>query len=1199
MEAILALALSALLAIRPGPQTTTPRRAGPSDINLQAYASASRQLRFTENKGQWKPEAKFCAQTNAVDMWVTSTGVIYDWHGAVDKTTPTQRNDHLVNVEFVGASGKGKAVGIRVLPGVSNYYVGKSHQVGIRSYGAAEIQDLYPGIDLVTYFDTRENRPRYDLIVHPGADPDEIRLRYGGAKDLRVDSEGQVSYTTGLGTISEQRQLAYQKGDHGVDYKFFPRQVMEEDGSVGFNVDGYRKDRTLVIDPLVYSTFLGGSGDDYINQAKIDPSGNIYATGSTYSTDVPNATGSTTYPFRAFGAKYDPSGNLVYATYIDSIATAQDIPGASVGSSIAYDAAGVAYILWAENFGGGSSQVQHLAGKLDLSGQLVTGKPFPSKTGVILPTTIFGRIVVTPRHAWVAIVTPVGNGHTLQAYQCMLPLTTYLAATAIGGPQTNQDVVGIGDMFFDANSRHIYITGSAASNAIPALAYLGRPSGNSAGLNVFVLCYFDGTAPSTATFVGGAGNSYGTGISVNSAGDVLVSGYDDSGVFPTTPGAYDTTGNPGSDVGFVVKLTNDLTQIEASTMLHAVSGNAVSAPGLPVSSADEPWVAFNTAGPYSTPGTFNLTPNAEQTTPTGNVVARLSSDLSSLQYASYLGNTPSASTITSTGIDSHDNVLIAGNTTDANFPTTGGAAQPSSLGGFDGFVTLLGAPLPNVSSVTSDRGSSNPGLAGGVGKAMTVTVNFPNASGTTVSLTSPSSEVVVNGGGPTSVPEPAGVTSQTFTVTAPNDEAVDVPVSLAANITGGTAVFFPITVKPFVQSVVLSAAGVNSAGRLTGYATLFEVPQTNQTLSVSLSPSTDLLVTPAVTCYGIASGKAPSTPVSAKFTIQANFVNSDEPITATVQHQGQASMSSSLFTILGPRAASMAVSPTTVAASGSSTLTLKLNCAPKDDQQYMITASSGDIVPTFELMVPAGQTSGTATVATQVTGALGNTSVTLSATVGAVTKTTHLTVTGNLLVSAALDANTVVEGGTRTLTVTIAYGSPVGQHMRLTSSAPSIVATFDSHVIGSYELIPIQSNVTNLSAPKTITLSCQLVGLNNLPTGAKINVPLTLSPEVVSVTPATATLSGGSTFTGTINLSGPYLGASPQTVTITSNSAGVYFLQNGVASLLQTVTINPGDTSVPFTFNTNARSKGNLAAVLTVTKPLGYATKTIKLTVTP
>jgi hypothetical protein len=92
---------------------------------------------------------------------------------------------------------------------------------------------------------------------------------------------------------------------------------------------------------LIYSTFLGGNGDDFAHGIAVDFAGNAYVAGSTSSSDFPtahalqatNAGGSD-----AFVAKLNRDGNtLVYSTYLGG-------GGNDVANGVAVDSAGSAYV---------------------------------------------------------------------------------------------------------------------------------------------------------------------------------------------------------------------------------------------------------------------------------------------------------------------------------------------------------------------------------------------------------------------------------------------------------------------------------------------------------------------------------------------------------------------------------------------------------------------------------------------------------------------------------------------------------------------------------------------------------------------------------------------------------------------------------------------------------------------------------------
>jgi hypothetical protein len=101
---------------------------------------------------------------------------------------------------------------------------------------------------------------------------------------------------------------------------------------------------------LLWATYLGGSGDDFLSGMAVDAAGNVYLTGWTSSSDFPVTSGAFQTQYHgtnsfgyyvvgdAFVTKLNSSGTaLVYSTYLGG--TGSDSAGA-----IAVDATGNAYV---------------------------------------------------------------------------------------------------------------------------------------------------------------------------------------------------------------------------------------------------------------------------------------------------------------------------------------------------------------------------------------------------------------------------------------------------------------------------------------------------------------------------------------------------------------------------------------------------------------------------------------------------------------------------------------------------------------------------------------------------------------------------------------------------------------------------------------------------------------------------------------
>jgi Bacterial Ig-like domain (group 3)/Beta-propeller repeat len=93
---------------------------------------------------------------------------------------------------------------------------------------------------------------------------------------------------------------------------------------------------------LVYSTYLGGSSQDFGNGIAVDSAGNAYVTGTTSSTDFPTTTNAVQPAgddnLDAFVTKLNPSGSaLLYSSYLGGNDT-------DSGNGIAVDSSGNPYV---------------------------------------------------------------------------------------------------------------------------------------------------------------------------------------------------------------------------------------------------------------------------------------------------------------------------------------------------------------------------------------------------------------------------------------------------------------------------------------------------------------------------------------------------------------------------------------------------------------------------------------------------------------------------------------------------------------------------------------------------------------------------------------------------------------------------------------------------------------------------------------
>jgi beta-propeller repeat-containing protein len=328
---------------------------------------------------------------------------------------------------------------------------------------------------------------------------------------------------------------------------------------------------------LIYSTYLGGDGQDNGSGIAVDSAGNAYITGFTGSANFPvrNALQpAKNGQFNAFVAKLDPTGSLLYSTHL----------GGSLGdygSCITVDSLGSVYVAGvatSANFPmanalqstpGGSADV-YLA-KLDpLGSQLVystylggAGNDGATSIAVDSVGSVYLTGVTTSRDfrtasplqashggglfdAFVARVNPSGG---------RLVYATYLG----GGGEDRAFRISVD------SAGNAYVTGDTDSTNFPTANALQGSIGGS--VDAFLAkINAAGSALVYSTYLGGSGIDGGTAIAVDSAGSAYVAGFTGSANFPTTNAIQQANGG-GSFDAFVAKLGPSGAALEWSTYL--------------------------------------------------------------------------------------------------------------------------------------------------------------------------------------------------------------------------------------------------------------------------------------------------------------------------------------------------------------------------------------------------------------------------------------------------------------------------------------------------------------------------------------------------------------------------------------------------------------------------------------------------------
>jgi hypothetical protein len=617
---------------------------------LESFSSLP--LYFEKNKGQVDERVNYLLKVPQGYIYFTPEEIVFQCVESVDhgETKQARKRGYTaekqkyttenIRLRFLQANKQPEIIGLDENEGKVSYFRGNDPQKWVRAaptFAKILYRDLYPNVDLVISED--QGKIKNEYRVRSGGRAGQIELSYQGIGKIKINEEGDLELHAKNGVLKEDKPFCYQVID-GEKVSVEAEYVMDEQSSLRFRVEEYRKDIELVIDPeLDFSTFLGGSSSESGAGIAIDASGVVYVAGYTFSADFPKTAGvhDTVLSGRneIFAAKIHSSGSsLLYSTYI-----------------------------------GGSDEDRCYGMTVSLFGDVyVTGWTYSDD----FPVTSGGY-------------TTSGGGYDVFVTAINSFGTDLVLSSHFGGLSDD-----IGWAIAVDSTGNAYVTGETESSNFPVTSAAYDKNYNGGIYDAFVLKLgLFGTQLTYSTFLGGLRMDYGRGIALDYLGQAVVTGTTNSSDFPTTPGAYDTSinGINAYSDAFVTKINATGSALVYSTFFGGSDGDG----GREVL-LDGSGNVYVTGSTQSSD--FPVSSNAYDTTfnsPQGiydAFLAKLNPSASTLIYSTYLGGSD-YDYGTDIGLDGWGSAFLLGATRSSDFPVTPDAYDKTHNGDNDVFLAKI------------------------------------------------------------------------------------------------------------------------------------------------------------------------------------------------------------------------------------------------------------------------------------------------------------------------------------------------------------------------------------------------------------------------------------------------------------------------------------------------------------------------------
>ena len=612
--------------------------------------------------------------------------------GGINSLADYILHSHLYHVSFVNANPHPQVVAEKMQPNYNNYIIGKDPSKwasNVKIYLSVTFRDIYPGIDVHYY--TNDGVLKYDLIVHPGADPSQIVLQYVGQDQLSLQ-KNQLVVKTSVSTVRELEPRSYQVDDKG--RTMLPCSYQLKGDKVSFRVKNRAPDALLVIDPSeIFCTFTGSRSDNWGYTSTYDNAGNFYAGGIVLDDNgaSPDQFGTTSGAFQ----RHWQGGDGTEGTPDNPLNTDIGI--------MKFNSTGKA-VVYATYLGGTGDEQPHsmicdAQGNLLVTGRTSSGNfPTVPSTNSQYASTGFDLFVTKLNAAGSAAIGSVKIGGAADDGVNFAPKYRNPA----GGEGTQQLRLNYGDdgrseVMLDANNNVFVVSCTQSSNFPVKGAFQSTSGGGQDG----VILKFD---PNIATlmassYIGGGGSDALFSVAISPTTGIL---YATGGTLSTdVPGAagpatssIGPTNHGGVD-GLIAMIQDNGSSLTRLTVRYFGTNTTDMIYGVQVDAKGFPYITGTTYGvvpilnsPFNTTGGGSSQASGKQ------FISKLQPDLSGIVYSANFG--PSGGTFpnispTAFLVDRCENVYVSG---------WGGGVDSDPREGYNNAttagLTVTGSPIQSL-----------------------------------------------------------------------------------------------------------------------------------------------------------------------------------------------------------------------------------------------------------------------------------------------------------------------------------------------------------------------------------------------------------------------------------------------------------------------------------------------------------------------